>query len=197
MTHARLDNRECPHCSFDNVTRLDALNRNVAIVCGDRCTSRKALVDEDEIEPAQVERLSGRRLNAREDDRLEHVLAAQPGAVDAKRGLRPDGDDLFRVLLDELSHMGEHQDALPGPLLQRLPDDGGDQERLSAPRWEHEDRIPALVFAEPSVEAVDRLALIGAQLDAHPTTCASNRTFSSSTKSSPQIAGLALISLDA
>ena len=90
-----------------------------------------ALVDDHQIDVAKRTGLGAHRLDASEGDWLSQVLAANAGAVDAKRCTRPMLAHFLGILLDQLLDMGEHEHPSLWPVLQGILAQRGHNVRLS------------------------------------------------------------------
>ena len=90
-----------------------------------------AFVDDHQVDVSQLLRLGAHRLYASKRDRLPQVLAANARAVDPHWRTWPVLAQLLSVLLDQLLHMGQHQDTGLGPVLQGILAQRGHNVRLA------------------------------------------------------------------
>ena len=84
-----------------------------------------ALVDDHQVNVAQLLGFAAHRLDACKCDRLTELLLADAGAVDAHRNAWPVQAHLLGVLLDQLLDMREHQNLRLWPVLQGVLAQGG------------------------------------------------------------------------
>ena len=129
-----------------------------------RARHQVRLVDDGEIDMPEIAGAPGDRLHAGDEDLAPELALAEPGRVDARRGVGPEPDQRRVVLRDQLAHVGDDQDAGLGVGHHRAAGELGEDHALArAGRRDHQRRAAA--GAEPGVERVDRRALVVAQLD--------------------------------
>ena len=81
------------------------------------------LVDQHQVALLHVVGAAVDRLDAGEQHLRPDLPPAEPGRVDAGRRVGPQPHHLGVVLGDQLAHVGDHEDALVGPLLQHALDE--------------------------------------------------------------------------
>ena len=122
------------------------------------------LVDDGEIDVPEVPGASRHRLHPGDEDLPPELALAEPGGIDARRGIRPEPDQRCMVLRDQLADMGDDQDAGLGVGHHRAAGELGEDHALAgAGRCDHQRR--AAPGAEPGIERLDRRALVVAELD--------------------------------
>ena len=92
------------------------------------------LVDEHDVEAPQVAGLLVDRLDASDNDWVIEIAALQPGRVHAHQQWRQKTPSLAGILIDQLFHMGEHQNATV-PALDDIGAQPPDDDALAATRW--------------------------------------------------------------
>jgi hypothetical protein len=154
------------------------------------------LVDNHQIDVADLRGPITNGLDASEGDRLLQILAPQAGREHAQRSAGPVLKHLFGVLLNQLFDVRQHEDARLGVGLKRSLAQGGDNVALACASRKHEARVAPVAGLKPSVEFVYDALLIAAKF--HFTTFASGHSFLISlTTLLAQPSGLATISVDA
>ena len=88
----------------------------------------------------------------------------EPSRVDAGGRVGPQSHHLGMVLGDQLAHVGDHEDALVGPLLQHALDERGHHDRLAAGGGDHDQRMP-IALPEVLVDRRDGGLLVGAKVE--------------------------------
>ena len=122
-----------------------------------------ALVNDDQIDVAQVTRFAANRLDAGKGDGLSEIPTADAGAVDAHRCAWPVQAHLLGVLLDQLLDVREHQDARLWPVLERVLAQGGDDVGLSGAGGQDKTRVAFVAGCKPVVQLLDGAGLVIAQ----------------------------------
>ena len=90
-----------------------------------------ALVDDHQVNVAQLLGLTAHRLDACKSDRLAELFLSDAGAVDSHRNAWPVQAHLLGVLLDQLLHVREHQNLRLRPVLQGVLAQRGHNMRLA------------------------------------------------------------------
>ena len=121
------------------------------------------LVDQHDVDLAETGRVVVDGLDAGEHDLRSVVPFPQAGGVDAERRLRPEAQQLLRILPDQLADMRQHQDARAGPLQAAAAGVGQDQ-RLAGAGRQYDQRIAGALLP-PAEDLGDSRLLIGTQLD--------------------------------
>ena len=102
--------------------RIDGLQlgQQLAVASLVLVVDQVALVDQHQIDVAQLLGLGAHRLDACKGDRLAELLLANAGAVDAKRCTRPMLAHLLGILLDQLLDVRQHEHHSLRPVLQGI-----------------------------------------------------------------------------
>lgn len=129
----------------------------------DQGSLNEALVDQDQVDPADLRGVTERRLDSCEQDRRIVLATSEPRRADAGRRSRPAAQKLRVVLRNQLLHVGQDDDALARVGREHRVDEGGQHERLASAGREHHQRVPGLLL-EPAEDAVDGFLLVRAQL---------------------------------
>ena len=128
-----------------------------------RARDQVRLVDQDDVDLAELGRAVVDRLDPGEGDLSSPVTLPQAGGVDADRGLGPEAQQLLGVLSDQLADMRQHQDARALPLQASAAGLGQDEALAGAGR--QHDQCIAGAALPPAEDRLDGFLLIGAQLD--------------------------------
>ena len=91
-----------------------------AVVASFLVVHQMALVNDDQINVANIRRLLANRLNASKRDGFAKLLLANAGGVNTHRRIGPMLAHFLRVLLNQFLHMRQHQDLRLWPRLQRI-----------------------------------------------------------------------------
>ena len=129
----------------------------------DQSPSNEALVDQDQVDPADLRGVPVGRLDPGEQDRCIVLAAAQSRRADAGRRAWPAAQQLRVVLRDQLLHVRQHEDALARVGRQHRVNEGGEHQALAGPGGQHHQRVAGLLL-EPREDAVDGFLLVRAQL---------------------------------
>ena len=120
------------------------------------------LVDQHQVALLHVVGPAMDRLDAGKQDPRLDIAAAEPGRIDPRRRLGPQSHHLGMVLGDQLAHVGDHENALVGPLLQHALDERGQHDRLAASCRDHDQRM-AVLLGKVLVDRRDGSLLVGTE----------------------------------
>ena len=124
------------------------------------------LVDQHQVAALHPTGVAVDRLDAGEQHLGADVAAREASRVDAGRRLRPGPLQGRAVLLDQLLHVGEDQDAGVGPSGDGLANKARDDHALARAGGHHHEGV-ASAGGEVVVERLDGSTLIGAQREGH------------------------------
>ena len=127
------------------------------------------LVDEHDVEAAQVAGLLVHRLNAGDDDRMVEIAALEPSRVDPDQQVGQETTGLAGVLVHQLLHMRQHQDAAV-PALHDIGAQAADDHALAATCGDYDAGVVG-AGSQVLVDGGDRRFLVRTQCD-HQATCA-------------------------
>jgi hypothetical protein len=97
------------------------------------------------------------------------IAPAERGAINAKRGVRPQGQNVINVLFNQFLHMGEREDAQIRAPLHEVPDQPRNDQRLAGSR-RHRDQWMTATVVPIRIESVERRALIWSEFKHQPAT---------------------------
>ena len=125
------------------------------------------LVDDDEVEGPELGGALVDGLDAGDDDGLVRVAGGKAGGIDADRDARAEAVDLVGILLQQLLHVRENEDA-PAPERDGVGRDAGEDEAFAAGGRDHDTGVRVLRL-EMMVDGLDGLELVGAEVHGRTT----------------------------